>query len=351
MPRRPRLGLPYQPYRTVALSRTFNLRKKLRPGNPTTGSPHQVMRQLVSGFIALALCLIGMVVCGVTCNNSTGAFPATQLWYCVNGGTNQSHLIAALGNLGANGKLQLTTSKGQFYVFYDYQDYNSFCQTGNYIVCSNTVTQNTLGQTVFEDPPLNSYSVIFENQVFGAVVTPNQQLNNTTQHEAGHQLDPIYGLVLGSSSVGASSAFKTELNTYDWRNFLARTPQCDPSGHGTTGVFNLQRGSGGTFICANNGDGPGLGSGYSGNNQTVLQVYAWPYYYSQQQTPGAFAELWAEEVAVLSSAGQVNINGVGDPDVYMQSGNGFQCTEFLVSSLLTTGKAPISQANYPHECQ
>jgi hypothetical protein len=46
-----------EPYRTVALSRPNNLRKKLRPGNPTTGSPHQVMRHRTRSSLTRTGCV------------------------------------------------------------------------------------------------------------------------------------------------------------------------------------------------------------------------------------------------------------------------------------------------------
>ena len=294
---------------------------------------------------------------GVTCNNNNGtSWPTTQFWYCVPGGGDQSSLHTAIGSLhvGADAISRLTVSGGLFYVFNNYTDYVNFCSAaGSGLACSASL-QNAWGTTVFTNSPV--YSAIVEEMVDGhgnEVLNPNTNAN-TLSHELGHQLDPIYGALLGGTGglISGNSTYIAELNNKTWPVFNAMTPQCDPSGHGTTGVFNLQA-TGTTYICANSGQGPGLSPGFSGNNEAVLQK-AWPYYYTSGSASGSdcatgtFCELWAESVAV-GNGFQKPSSLHANPDFYFNN-NAFVCMKIIAQQMEATGNFPTA-AYYPSQCK
>lgn len=74
-------------------------------------------------------------------------------------------------------------------------------------------------------------------------------------------------------------------------------------------------------------------------NWDVLQL-AWPHFFTQTASPGAWKELFAEEVAQQFSSTQ---NGDQTPDLYIK--NNFTCSKLTVNKLVNTGAFP-SAANY-----
>lgn len=277
---------------------------------------------------------------GVTCNNNNGtSFPTTQFWYCVPSGSNQLPLVSRMSNTGSDAKTRFTSSGGQLYVFQNPADYFAFCGGGTVLACDASVgTNGEWGKTVYGSP---TYSVTLERDANGIL---NPHLDATFMHEMGHQLDVIYGALLGSGGTGFVSGdtvtFIPELNNKAWPKFnSAYTVQC-----GTTGLFRAQISAAGTYICnGTNGLGTGLNTGFSGNNQSVLQT-AWPSYFTA--SGGAYKELFAETFA--RSTGGLKSGGA-NPQYYIGK-DGFACMVTIVNTLQDHGRFPIS-GEYPSYCR
>jgi hypothetical protein len=242
---------------------------------------------------------------GVTCNNNYTGFPGAQLFYCYST-TQQVPVYTALSQLGADATNKLRNAQTLFYLFHDYNAYEQFCAgtgpTGlHYIPCDPGAVSQVPGgepvdgQTFLDQRPV--YSVIYEFSIVPGtsieVGNSTLQVQKTANHEAGHQLDSLYGVATDTAFASGSRSFLTALS-FDWQHLNAMTP-C-----GFGGVFTNQVDHTSNRIC----NGNTLNSVYSGTNTQILQQ-AWPYYFTQQESPGNYRELWAEEVAVDTGYGLV----------------------------------------------
>lgn len=266
---------------------------------------HAKILLMLAGFWMLALALapaaqaVTQTAGGVSCNNNNNAaFPGTQLFYCGTSSQNQLAVYNALGKLGKDAIQKLTTAQTLFYLFHDYNAYQQFCQASQngglgYLACDGSaISLGIAGQTFGQQNPI--YSVIYEYVVHASnTEVRNSNLAATANHEAGHQLDIFYGAVTSSAFAGGSTAFLNALY-YDWKHLNSLSPPC-----GFGGVFTGQVDHSNVSIC----NGGLLNPAYSGTNEQILQQ-AWPYFFTQQQSPGEYSELWAEEVAVDTGYGQ-----------------------------------------------
>jgi hypothetical protein len=298
---------------------------------------------------------------GITCHNNNPIppqFPGPQLYDCTPNtafdNAAYSNVFSALTSLGADAAQRLIKSNGHFFFFKNIADYTTFScfhpSTNPSPLPCAVVT--TAGKTFFPEyflpfPSPYAFSLIFEfyGSPNGVLVTP---WGNVANHEAGHQLDRIYGTVLNYGTKWASDGppYQTEL-TKDWAAFNKRSPCGTPSVPG--GVFTSQKDKYGNYICGGtNGTGNSLNvsAGYSGNNQTVLQK-AWkePFAAGVPDPTHPSAELFAEEVSFDTSE---QISGNQSPDWYFHN-QGFQCTRTIDYRLRTYGVLPIPQ-QYPFGC-
>lgn len=195
-----------------------------------------------------------------------------------------------------------------------------------------------------------TYSAVFEKLAGGALV----DVQNASAHELGHWLDYYERAVLSSTTLASSSTLYQHSLTQDWKYFNS-LPTCTPHNPntGVTGIFygekDYSKSATGTYICANNGAGPGLASGYSGSNQAILQKI-FQYIYPTSNN----GEIFAEELAVVLGYKKLQISqpypNLADWDHYMDSGvdiDLFACTQNVVSNLFFNGTKPLT---FPTNC-
>lgn len=319
------------------------------------------MKKFVLGLAALvasAICLMlpnaanatTVTLGGVTCNNNNATFPTTQFWYCTPSGTQQGPLLSRLGNTGADAITKFTSSGQQLYVFKNYADYYAFCGGGTAIACDASVgSEGEWGRTILLASPI--YSVAFEQKVSGGVTLNNPYLDNTLMHELGHQLDLLYGAVLGGGGGGYVSGGTTWLNLLankSWPKFNADwTVPCGTSSR----LYYSRTDASGNYICSGtNGTGASLNAPYSGitppiNAQKILQM-ALSYYFTDTRTPGAYSEWFAEIFANQTGAHK---SGSADPNYYIDK-DGLDCHVFAVNKLRSAGRFPMG-AEYPNYCR
>jgi len=175
----------------------------------------------------------------------------------------------------------------------------------------------------------------------------NPYLGATVMHELGHQLDLLYGTALGSSGTGwvsGSTMFINELNNKAWPQFN-KYVQCGNGGifYGQTSASGTTKG---TYICNGTaGTGNSLNTGFSGNDESVLQT-AQQNYFTTTATPGAYAELWAETFA--SQTGGTK-SGSANPQYYINA-SGFACVVTEVNTMREYGRYPLA-GEYPSYCR
>jgi LysM repeat protein len=158
----------------------------------------------------------------VTCTTPTtpgpNTYPMNFLWICNGTGTVTQGDAAngALGHLGgvevgtaSDAKNNMTSNKHYIYVFANITDYNSYCSKtadGNNtanppIPACETILQNEGGLTTIDNQTGIDQTIIIENRVSG-----NISMAETAAHEAGHQLDSIYGISLYKSGLASAQA-------------------------------------------------------------------------------------------------------------------------------------------------
>jgi hypothetical protein len=188
------------------------------------------------------------------------------------------------------------------------------------------------------------YTVVFENfllpdrPLLPPLLLPNLYIDLTAAHEMGHWFD---NLILGTPKKPYSSSpiWTREMNmnyrdiseTGDYPTINGLQYACSGSD-----VFNglMDHAYPSSYICNNNGMGPGLSErykDYAKSTNTVLLNAAVPDFYSVPK------ELFAEEAAVTT--GDVKL----DPsvDLYLHSrARRWNCTITLVLSMLNYGAAP-----------
>lgn len=196
----------------------------------------------------------------------------------------------------------------------------------------------------------NPYVVVFEAFDGGAGISiPFSSLSmaNTAAHETGHQLDGLWGPELfGASSVSGSARFKELLqhdifllNTMRQGQMWVKRPACGSNG----ALVNLHDpAQGGQTVC----DGNQLRSGYSGRNWDIVQAVL-PYYFTQQESPGRWSELFAEAYAdisanVVSATSSDNLSA-GSADAILSAE--FVCLRALMSSLRLRAQEPPAYSN------
>lgn len=141
---------------------------------------------------------------------SGGAYPQNYLWFCEDTAvhplqaTTKTDAVDALQKLGngstasSDAKTKMSSNKHYVYIFYSQTEYNSYATaTGN--IGSNPPVPKKFSFTdiaqsqKWDDGSGNmvEQSIIIETDVLAN--SSHTTIGNTTAHEAGHQLDGIYG--------------------------------------------------------------------------------------------------------------------------------------------------------------
>ena len=132
-------------------------------------------------------------------------YPQNYLWVCTGVTASDSNAardsLAKLGNVAigavSDAKTQLSTPSHYVYVFSNQADFHTYCaQVGNLHptpACASGIPADATGITYTLDGGTTYQSLVFEDK---ASVAPNTSVGNTAAHEAGHQLDRIYGVSL-----------------------------------------------------------------------------------------------------------------------------------------------------------
>jgi len=179
------------------------------------------------------------VTCTTPTTSGSNTYPENYLWICSSASSGTGHVPdadasaanTALGHLGgagvglaSNAKTQMASNKHYIYVFADDDDYNganAYCTgtgdgnntanppiPGCHALLPSEVALTTINSTSGIDQ-----TVIIASRV-DATTVHNTNVANTTVHEAGHQLDVIYGASLyGSGNVASDQVheFGTKL--------------------------------------------------------------------------------------------------------------------------------------------
>jgi hypothetical protein len=262
----------------------------------------------------------------VGCTSVTSAdLQAVQggLWATVTEYTNTQNGVAA----GYGPTLQ--AEKPPVYIFNTASDYSSFfgsnCPTLGSGVFGETWITPTCSTTGNK-----SYTVVLLESSTGSL--QNQWLGLTAAHEMGHWFDetimgtksaPFSGTTLWNHVMNGSGSLG------DYPNFNALVSACGTSAFIFNGLKDNHNPH--NYICASNGQGPGLSTMYSSySTNTAVLVAAVPNYYSDP------AELFAEEVAVWT--GDVMTNQYVDS--YIGHNGEWNCTSTVVQSELKWKAAP-----------
>lgn len=142
---------------------------------------------------------------------SGGAYPQNYLWFCEDTAvaplqaltkTQSTDALRRLGNnstSASDAKTQMATNLHHVYIFKSYSDYQNYCTAnGNNgatppVPKCFTFTDIANSQKWDDSGTIKQQSIIIEDDVLAEVKT---NIGNTTGHEAGHQLDGIYGDVI-----------------------------------------------------------------------------------------------------------------------------------------------------------
>lgn len=193
-----------------------------------------------------------------TCSTTTsGQFPDNLYWFCGNTSSNKAAGQGALTRLGTNAKntSHLNQSTHLFFIFNSVSDFTTWCAVTHTgvpnIPCpvGGWPSTPSAGYT-YNNGTSTYYSVVIENLADQTQL--GTSVANNMAHEAGHQLDYIYGPALGytfaASETNSGSPvreFNDKLNGFDWPNFNALTNKCGASG----GIFTNQYDQFGSIIC------------------------------------------------------------------------------------------------------
>lgn len=197
-------------------------------------------------------------------------------------------------------------------------------------------------------------SAVFEELANGTLV----DVENASAHELGHWMDYFLRSILNAASFASNSVLYQDSIAQDWKYFNSLPACAAPNEQtGVTGVFYGEKdysssvNSAGVYICANNGTGPGLASGYSGTNQAILEKIDALIY---NNANGQRQDIFAEELAVVLGYNKLQISqpylNMNDWDHYMNPGvdSGlFACSKNVVASLFYYGTKPQS---FPSGC-
>lgn len=167
------------------------------------------------GSFAMSAPAHAAVTCTTPTTSGTNTYPMNYLWICNGTGTVTAGDINAvngsLGHLGnvnvgvvSDAKTKMASNKHYIYVFANSTDYNAYCTgTGDGNNTANppipgchTILSSEGGVTVIDNVTGIDQSIIIENQVSG-----NITMAETAAHEAGHQLDSIYGIAKNGSGL------------------------------------------------------------------------------------------------------------------------------------------------------
>lgn len=166
----------------------------------------------------------------------------------------------------------------------------------------------------------------------------NPSIQNSTAYQIATAFDSLLGYVRNGGFVTlpypilSDSVSYTDQYNYDWQQINAITPQCGPNGLFTGRTDPSKTTT--TYICnGTNGQGSGLNTGYSGNNQTILAQIL-PTIFKNAQT------LWSAEYA--------NIHYPTAP-YYYYLGKGFACTAKFQNIVTNYGRQPVA-TDYPSGC-
>lgn len=167
----------------------------------------------------------------VACSSPTvsgGAYPQGYLWICQDPGdtaltasekNSAINALAALGNTAVNvssdAKTKMSTANQYVYLFKNYTRFNNYCnQVGNPTPtpACNTGASGLLGFTYATGSTWQS--LVFRDPIVGPPAQPNATIGETTAHEAGHQLDLLYGqsLYLGGRASDRGRDFDFKLS-------------------------------------------------------------------------------------------------------------------------------------------
>jgi len=199
-----------------------------------------------------------------TCHRSTtGHWPDNYYFYC---GSIQGNDDAARGALlriqsldghsaisPSPASQRLNNAGGRFFVFATPSDFLAYCSSSSTPHIDCTPSNEPFGKLeegrTTNTSPIND-SIIFE-VTLGKLGT---YLPEVTAHEAGHQLDLLYGAIysttgrLSTAPVGTQgNVFSFNLNTYDWPAINAISPVCTNNG---TGLFGSRQRQDFGWICS-----------------------------------------------------------------------------------------------------
>jgi hypothetical protein len=288
---------------------------------------------------------------GVTCyvgyalGQPTNRWPAGRFWNCA-GAVFPNPGVDAFNDLPQDAQSKLCNStktfNGSFYIFDTEEHYLTYCKASSGTSGEIPCLTHSLIHTGITNPYVG-ISIIFTTIQYisgGAIFTghlTSPDILNTTAHEAGHQVDPLYGeRTFGSSLASLSPLFVGNLDA-DWQR-VNDVAACGPNETQdtnswgtriTTGIFVGYKDLKNNEICSDYGD---LNPIYAGlTNQEILQKI-WPSIFSAKM------EMWAEETAVSAFADD---GYTGETDIAdSMLGQYFPCSLILVAYLENYGKIP-----------
>lgn len=145
-------------------------------------------------------------------------------------------------------------------------------------------------------------------------------------------------------TTGSTFTF-SEFYDHDWSEFINTTDtKCATNGGG---IWSGYQDAAGGWICSSNGTGSTLSPAYSGLDNGVIALKAWPYFFSLDYRTGypRWAELWAEQTARLLGESQGKSLSPDGPLT-----NHFSCSRTLESLLQTNGTLP-AEGSFSSNCK
>lgn len=292
---------------------------------------------------------------GVTCTAfyDNNKYPKNYFYDCTGFSTERIAVFSTVSDESEDYITDYLLNEGVVYYFFDneedYADYFNGASYGAY-----DAPNGAHGFSIFE--VAEPYTVIFRGQGSGGafIAYSVNELENTTAHETGHQMDPLWGnSVFGIDAVSEDIAdVYSDMMAHDI--FLLNNKKSGgtwitrpPCGSGGALVNLKDPAQGGQNVC----DGSSLRAGYGpGTNfeilQDVLDYHFTKYTYSWE-TDERWSELFAEQFSriggnsVPATSGNSMVAGAADAMIAAE----FDCTWDLVQSLRVRADEPPAYSN------
>jgi hypothetical protein len=273
--------------------------------------------------------------CQIISGTSTSAWPDGNYSGNCAGSTyanDADSMISALNNIQAYAVENLGKQGVQYFLFKSPASYKTALGSN-----AATVPAGAWSVTKFDSNNRPIHIAIFEQNSAGVLIgnspADGSGISHYTVRESGRAVDTMLGYInyrgmiqlpYSSISTGSATEFYAQVQA-DWTYVNSR------SNCGTNGIFVGQTDPrNGDYICANNGQGPGLASGYSGSNQAIIT----------EMIPDVFTnsnDIWSEEYAVRRSG------AIQSLDIYLIGfTNYFNCSYQYQNIVEQEGRKPVN---------